>query len=54
MGTLIFDGFGDSRQFLLCFTLKITIFDEKIIAQSEHLTHAMTFDEGIRCHSTRI
>ena len=30
----------------------MTIFDEKIIAQWEHLTHAMTFDEGIWFHST--
>ena len=32
----------------------MTIFDEKIIVQWEHLTHAMTFNEGIWCHSTRI
>ena len=32
---------------------KMTIFDDKIIAQWEHRTHAMISDEGIRYHSTR-
>ena len=32
----------------------MTIFDENIIAQWEHHTHTMTFDEGIQWHSTRI
>ena len=27
-----------------------TIFDDKIIAQWEHHTHAMRFNEGIQCH----
>ena len=31
----------------LMFLSKMTNFDEKIIAQWAHLTHVMTFDEGI-------
>ena len=31
-----------------------SIFDGKIISQWEHHIAAITFDEGMRCHSTRI
>ena len=32
----------------------MTIFDDRIVGQWEHHTHAMTFDEGIGHHSTRV
>ena len=46
--------FDDSRPFFLCFSLKLPFSMIKSLLSGNNIHILMTFDEGIRCNSTRV